>query len=80
MLLNKNIFKYTDRYSKVQLTLNDLLKHCGVELLDNPYTEITEEVEVEGETLYKKIKKPVDINLSMDTLTKDSIIKIFEGV
>ena len=78
--VNKNIFKYTDRYSKVQLTLNDLLKHCGVELLDSPYTEITEEVEVEGETLYKKIKKPVDINLSMDTLTKDSIIKILEGV
>ena len=78
--VNKNIFKYTDRYSKVQLTLNDLLKQCGVEFTEKPYIELTQEVDVNGEILYKKIKKPVDIDLSVDTLTKDSIIKIFEEV
>ena len=78
--VNKNIFKYTDRYSKVQLTLNELLQKCGLEFLDKPYEETIEEVEINGEILYKKVKKSADINLSVDTLTKDSIIKIFEGV
>ena len=78
--VNRNVFNYTDLYSKTQLTLNDLILKCGGKLVSSPNVENLEEVNVDGETLYKKIIRPVDIDLSTDKLTKDSIIKLFQGV
>lgn len=78
--VNKNIFKYTDLYSKVQLTLNELIEKCGGKIERQRETETLEEVIVDGDILYKKILKPVDYDLSLENLTKESIIKIFSEV
>ena len=78
--INKNIFKYTDLYSKTQLTLNELIEKCGGKVEKQKTTETLEEVVVDGDILYKKVSKPVDYDLSLETITKESIIKLFSEV
>lgn len=78
--INKNIFKYTDLYSKTQLTLNELIEKCGGKVEKQKTTETFEEVVVDGDILYKKVSKPVDYDLSLETITKESIIKLFSEV
>ena len=64
-----------------QMKLNDIIKSCDGILLDNPETEKLEEVITsDGETLYRKVKIKPDYDLSLNTLSKDSIIKIFTEV
>ena len=79
--VNKNIFKHTQLNNMTQMKLNDIIKSCGGILLDNPETEKLEEVITsDGETLYRKVKIKPDYDLSLNTLSKDSIIKIFTEV
>lgn len=76
--VNKHIFKYTDLYSKTQMTLNELIENCGGIITDTNQKETLEEVIVDGETLYKKVITKADYDLSLENITKESIIKIFE--
>lgn len=76
--VNKHIFKYTDLYSKTQMTLNELIEKCGGIITDTNQKETLEEVIIDGETLYKKVTTKVDYDLSLENITKESIIKIFE--
>jgi hypothetical protein len=75
----KNVFEYLDNYSKIQLTLNELLEDSGAILLDNPYTEKLVEAGVDGfgNTLYKKEKIAPDIDLSLENIDKTTIINLF---
>ena len=79
-IVNKIIFKYTDLYSKTQTTLNDLIELCGGTIVEQPYIERLETVNVNGETLYRKVQTKADYDLSLEKLTKESIIEIFKEV
>lgn len=77
--VNKNIFKFTELQCLTQLKLRDLISKCGGILKDTPQVETLEEVRVDNdEVLYRKKVDKVDFDLSTDSLTKDTIIKIFE--
>lgn len=60
------------------MTLNELIENCGGIITDTNQKETLEEVIVDGETLYKKVITKADYDLSLENITKESIIKIFE--
>lgn len=79
--VNKHIFKFTDLSIGTQMKMKDLISKCGGTLLDSPMTEELEEVKTEnGEVLYRKVTKKADYDLSVDTLSKDSLIELFTEV
>lgn len=79
--VNKHIFKFTDLSIGTQMKMKDLISKCGGTLLDSPMTEELEEVKTEnGEVLYRKVIKKADYDLSVDTLSKDSLIELFTEV
>lgn len=75
--VNKRIYDYTNMYSEAQLTLNELLKDSGANIVNSSTVEKLESVDVNGETLYKKVLVPVDIDLSIENITKDTFIDMF---
>lgn len=71
-------FDYLQAYSKTQLKLNDLLKDCGAIVSDKPTTtETIKEVNEQGEEILTKKEKNVDIDLSLNAITKETIINLF---
>lgn len=79
--VNKHIFKFTDLSIGTQMKMKDLISKCGGTLLDSPMAEELEEVKTEnGEVLYRKVTKKADYDLSVDTLSKDSLIELFTEV
>ena len=79
--VNKHIFKFTDLSIGTQMKMKDLISKCGGTLLDSPMTEELEEVKTEnGEVIYRKVTKKADYDLSVDTLSKDSLIELFTEV
>lgn len=79
--VNKHIFKFTDLSIGTQMKMKDLISRCGGKLLDKPETEDLEEVKTEdGEILYRKIVRKADYDLSVNTLSKDSLIELFSEV
>ena len=79
-MVNKIVYEYSDLYSKTQITLNDLISKCGGIITDTPNIEKLESVAINGETLYKKVTHAVDYNLAVNVITKDTFIKLLEGV
>lgn len=78
---NKNVFEYLNNYSKIQLTLNELLEESGAILLDVPYSEelVESGTDSSGNTLYKKEKISPDIDLSLENIDKTTIINLFNS-
>lgn len=71
-------FEYLQTYSKVQLKLNDLLKDCGAIISDTPkITETIKEMNEDGEEILTTREVPVDIDLSLNAITKETIIDLF---
>ena len=72
--------QYFDNYSKYQLTLNDILKDLDITISETPYIERFVQIENNdnNEPIYKKEKVKVDIDLSLETLSKDTIINILK--
>ena len=71
-------FDYLQAYSKTQLKLNDLLKDCGAIISDKPtIREAIEEVNEQGEEILTIKEKNVDIDLSLNNITKETIINLF---
>lgn len=95
---------YLDNYSKVQLTLNELLERAGANIVHTPTATAKEYLEIietnsEGKqtiepitkeratelinngnghlVLSRDIEVQPDIDLSLESITKDSIIKLF---
>lgn len=75
-MVNKMVYDYADLYSKTQLSLNDILRDCGAIITDSKEIETLQEVVVNNETLYKKIVTPVDIDLSLESITKATFVKL----
>lgn len=71
---------YFDNYSKIQLSLNEVLKDCSVEILDKPVIEKFVEIKDinSKEPVYKKEQYPVDIDLSLENISKDTIINLLQ--
>ena len=75
-----NTFDYLQSYSKIQLKLADILKEAGAILTDKDTITkevIKEKVDDDGnivESIIEKKEIPVDINLSLNTITKETLI------
>ena len=70
-------FDYLKSYSKIQLKLNDLLKDAGATIMDSKtYYVLEKKVNEDGTTEDVSIEKEVDIDLSPNAITKESIIKL----
>lgn len=75
-------FDYLQSYSKTQLKLKDVLKDAGAIITDKELLEktIVKEVRDENGNLVKVheevIEVPVDIDLSLNAITKETIIEI----
>lgn len=79
-MVNKIVYEYSDLYSKTQITLNDLILKCGGTITNTPNIEKLESVIIDDEVLYKKVTHAVDYNLAINTITRDTFIKLLEGV
>ena len=75
-------FDYLQSYSKIQLKLKDLLKDAGAILTDKETitkTVIKEKVDEEGniiETTTEEQEIPVDVNLSISAISKETLIDL----
>lgn len=74
--INKNIYNFTNVFGKVQLTLSQIILDCGGKCVNTPVIESYEKVVDNNEELYKKVVTPVDYDLTLSSLTKDTIIGI----
>ena len=80
--ITMNTFDYLQSYSKIQLKLKDLLKDAGAILTDKETitkTVIIEKIDEEGnviETTTEEKEIPVDVNLSLKDITKDTLISL----
>lgn len=77
----KRTINYSETYPKAQLHLLEVLKSTDCILTDAPYTDVMEEVKTidedgKEEVSYKKKQVPVDFDLSLDSITKDTLIKM----
>lgn len=66
-------FDYLREYGNIQLKLNDLLVAAGAKLVDSPV--LTEEITNE-EGVKETVEKAVDVNLSLETITKETLISL----
>lgn len=71
-----NTFDYLQSYNKTQLKLNDLLKDAGAIIVDKPTIEVKVIKEQDGEKTIEIVEEQVDIDLSPNVITKESIIKL----
>ena len=72
-------FDYLQSYNKIQLKLNDLLKDAGAIITDTPtITRIVVSTDAEtGEQVSVETEEPVDLDLSINAITKDTIVGLF---
>lgn len=71
--------KCLEDYSLTQYTLRELCEESNIKISTKPTIEnlVESGKDKEGNILYKKEYKPVDYDLSLETLQKDSLIKMF---
>ena len=80
--ITMGIFDYLQSYSKTQLRLRDVLKDAGAKLTDKEVIEkevVRQVVDEDGNIIEEKLEKieePVDINLSIENITKETIINL----
>ena len=79
--VTKGAYDYLEAYTTSQLRLKPILELAGVTFTDSPYKEEMVPMEVQldeftTETLYKKVTTKVDYNLSLETITKDTLIEM----
>lgn len=67
-------FDYLNSYSESQLKLNSFLKDCGANIVDKPVIEKDVVKMVDGVPTLDKETTPVDIDLSPEHITKETII------
>lgn len=80
--ITMGIFDYLQSYSKTQLRLRDVLRDAGAKLTDKEVIEkevVRQVVDEDGniiEERLEKVEEPVDINLSIENITKETIINL----
>jgi len=69
-------FDYLQSYNKVQLKLNDLLKDAKAILTDAPTVKVQNTIidKETGETMIEEKEIPVDLDLSINSITKETIV------
>ena len=73
-------FDYLQAYSKTQLKLNDLLEDAGALIVDKPVIHVQTEIpSVNGGIETTLIARDVDINLSPNSISKETIIELLSG-
>lgn len=70
-------FDYLNTYGKTQLKLNELLKDCGAIIVNEPTIKTKVIKNVDGNEVSEIIDTPVDLDLSLESTTKDTIIDLF---
>lgn len=70
-------FDYLNTYGKTQLKLNELLKDSGAIIVNEPTIKTKVIKNVDGDEVSEIIDTPVDLNLSLESITKDTIIDLF---
>lgn len=76
--VNWHIHNYNKLYKDAQLSLNDMIVKCGGKVVTTDEIEKYEKVgeDENGEAIYKKVVTQVDYDLSLETLEKDTLIKL----
>ena len=73
-------FDYLRTYNMLQLKLNDLLRDAGALVVDKPVIHVQIEIpSVNGGTKTTLIARDVDINLSPNSISKETIIELLSG-
>lgn len=70
-------FDYLNTYGKTQLKLNELLKDSGAIIVNEPTIKTKVIKNVDGNEVSEIIETPVDLDLSLESITKDTIIDLF---
>lgn len=70
-------FDYLNTYGKTQLKLNELLKDSGAIIVNEPTIKTKVIKNVDGNEISEIIDTPVDLDLSLESITKDTIIDLF---
>lgn len=77
--VTQGAYNYLETYADIQLQLKPILKEAGVEFLDTPYKEEiveTDQVDEDGNKLYKKVTIKPDYNFSLEAIDKETLIKL----
>ena len=75
--ITTGMFDYLSNYSKTQLKLNDLLKDAGAIIVDTPKIKTAKVTVIPDGTRYEGLEeKDVDIDLSINSITKETIIDL----
>ena len=70
-------FDYLQSYSKIQLKLHDLLKDAGAMIVDKK-TVLVPVCDDLGVQTSEMVEKTVDFDLSLSTITKESLVQLFQ--
>ena len=69
-------FSYMTSYVKTQLKLNDMLEEAGALIVETPIVKTKVIKEVEGKLESEIVDIPVDLDLSLESITKETIIDV----
>lgn len=69
-------FDYLNTYGKTQLKLNELLKDSGAIIVNEPTIKTKVIKNVNGNEVSEIIDTPVDLDLSLESITKETIIDV----
>lgn len=75
--ITMGVFDYLNSYGKTQLKLNELLKDSGAIIVNEPTIKTKVIKNVDGNEVSEIIDTPVDLDLSLESITKDTIIDLF---
>ena len=80
--ITQGAYSYLESYSDTQMELKELIKPY-VTLTDSPLVETlveTDQVDEDGNKLFKKVTRPVDYDLSLENISKETIIEMFTEI
>lgn len=69
-------FDYMTSYVKTQLKLNDILKEAGAIVVETPTIKTKVVKVIDGVEEWETIEIPVDLDLSLESITKETIIDV----
>lgn len=76
--ITKGAYNYLLTYNDLQIKLNDILKDAGAQIVDKPTIDVVNlSLDENGDKVITTTTQPVDIDLSLNSITKDTLINIF---
>ena len=74
--ITMDAFDYMTSYVKTQLKLNDILKEAGAIVVETPTIKTKVVKVIDGVEEWETIEIPVDLDLSLESITKETIIDV----